>query len=110
MEYEINIRLKGESSFWLFTRSDPNVEFDKYTTILKIFKEDRSQKSFLSMSTFVHDNRGNKLLKTFIKHQLINYNKEKKSNVDEDYLDYKIYIVDSGEDCIIARIFGKKLK
>ncbi len=61
------------------------------------------------MGTFVYDNRGNKILKTFIKHQLINYNKEKKSINEEDYLDYRIYIIDSGEDCIMARIFGKNL-
>lgn len=97
--------LKGESSFWLFSRSDPKVEFDKYTTIIKVSKDDKSQKCFLTLGTFVYDIRGNKVLKTFLKHQLINYSKVKNTkNYEEDYCDFKISIVDAGENTIICRI------
>lgn len=108
MEFDINLRLKGESSFWLFTRSDPKIEFDKYTTILKISKEDKSQKCFLTLGTFVYDIRGNKILKTFLKHQLINYSKTKNPKYfEDDYCDFKLSIVDAGEDTIISRILCK---
>jgi len=104
MEFDINFRLKGESSLWLFTRSDPKIEFDKYTTIVKISKEDKSQKCFLTLGTFVYDLRGNKVVKTFMKHQLINYSKTKEKINEEDFCDFKISVIDAGEDTIITRI------
>lgn len=110
MEFDINLKLKGESSFWIFTRSDPKVEFDKFTTIIKISKEDKSQKCFLTLGTFVYDVRGNKILKTFLKHQLINYSKVKNQKYfEDDYCEFKIAIVDAGEDTIITRILCKFL-
>ena len=90
---------------WLFTRSDTKNDFDKFTTILKISKEDKSQKCFFTLSTFVYDLRGNKVLKTFLRHQLINYNKTKSNTYyEEDYCEFRISIIDAGEDKILSRI------
>jgi len=105
MEFKLNFTLKGESSIWIFTRSDSNIEFDKYTTIIKLSKEDKSQKCFLTLGTFVYDQRGNKTLKTFLRRQLINYNKEKaKEYYENDYCDFKMSIIDAGEERIHVKV------
>ena len=78
MEISSHFSLKGESSFWIFLRCGPvSVTNDQgtinnYTAIIKISKEDKSQKCFVTMSVFVEDENENKVFKTFCKRQLIN--------------------------------------
>ena len=69
--FEINTQviLKGESSFWIVTRS--NEILNEYSTIVKITKEDKSQKMFVSLGTFVKDYLDNEVFKIFLKQQLI---------------------------------------
>jgi hypothetical protein len=94
MEINTNFSLKGESTFWIITRSNidsPDVynetnrgdhtcieneysPLNKYSSVIKISKEDKSQKCFISLSVFVEDeNNKNKIFKTFCKRQLINF-------------------------------------
>lgn len=63
--------LKGESTFWLILRSD--LEFNEYSAIIKIFKEDKSQNLHAAMGTFVRDIHNNLIFKVFTKQQLIDY-------------------------------------
>lgn len=100
--------MKGESSLWIFSRSDPKNDFDKYTTIIKISKEDKSQKVFCTLGTFVYDIRGSKILKTFLRRQLIDYNKAKSQKLlEDDSSEVTISILDAGEDKILSRIYCK---
>lgn len=68
-ETNLQISLKGESSFWIITRS--NEALNEYSAIVKITKEDKSQKMFISMGTFVKDCNNNEVFKIFQKQQLI---------------------------------------
>lgn len=71
MGFEIttHITLKGESSCWFFSRS--NETFNTTTAIIKISKEDKSQKLFISLGTFVKDYLDQEVFKVFLKQQLI---------------------------------------
>lgn len=108
IEVEVSACLKGESCIWIFSRSDPKIDFDKYTTIIKISKEDTSQKVFCSLGTFVYDVRGVKVLKTFMRRQLIDSIKNMPRNyVEEDCCNITLSLFDSGEDKIVSRIYCK---
>ena len=63
--------MKGESSLWIITRSD--LEFDEYSSIIRISKEDKSQNVHVSLGTFVMDKYNNLIFKIFSKQQLIDY-------------------------------------
>jgi len=65
----MQVSLRGESSFWIITRS--NETLDQYSAIIKITKEDKSQRMFISLGTFVKDHLGNEVFKVFLKQQLI---------------------------------------
>ena len=70
-ESYFDIILKGESNFWIVTRSSD--VFNKFSAVIKISKEDRCQKVFASFGTFVNDSKGNMFFKVFLKQQLINF-------------------------------------
>ena len=77
MEVNVNFSLKGEASMWLMTRcTDKSNKFKDVVTpntaIIKISKEDKSQRCFVSLSVFVEDENKSKVFKTFTKRQLIN--------------------------------------
>jgi hypothetical protein len=78
LEFFLEFILKGDSSFYIFSRNSEklstpyNSAFNTSTTVIKIQKEDKSQKSFISLGTFI-DNNGMLAFKTFTKTQLINY-------------------------------------
>jgi hypothetical protein len=67
----MNVQLKAESSLWIISRS--NDYFDEFTSVLKFSKEDKSQRIFISMGTFVRDCHENLIFKIFSKQQLIDY-------------------------------------
>jgi hypothetical protein len=71
--------LKGDSSFWIITRS--NEEFDEFSSIIKISKEDKSQNIHVSLGTFVKDKYQNLIFKIFSKQQLIDYSSKYKFKV-----------------------------
>lgn len=112
LEILCSLTLKGESVFWLFTRSSDQ-KFDKYTSVIKVSKEDKCQRCFVSMGTFVEVN-GDKgkddkiIFKTFSKRQMINFSKSKTNfYYENDICEIKMSILDSGYENIIAKIFGK---
>jgi len=65
----ISFSLKGESSCWIFTRS--NDILNTNSAIVRISKEDKSQRLFISLGTFVQDYKDNEVFKIFLKQQLI---------------------------------------
>lgn len=71
IETYFDVILKGESCFWIFTRSLD--ELNKFSAIIKISKEDRSQKVFASFGTFIFDAKETMYFKIFLKQQLIDF-------------------------------------
>jgi len=104
VENYFDIVLKGESSFWLITRTSDVL--NKFSAVIKISKEDRSQKVFVSYGTFVSDSKENTYFKIFLKQQLINYSKIKnKYYYDNDICEVKGNILDCGDDKIRAKLY-----
>ena len=65
----IDVILKGESTFWLFTRSKDYL--DKNTAVIKLNKEEGLQRVFISFGTFIEESNGSLIFKVFLKRQLI---------------------------------------
>jgi hypothetical protein len=63
--------LKGESSFWIISRSDS--EFNEFSTVIRVSKEDKSQNLHIHLGTFVRDWANNLVYKIFSKQQLIDF-------------------------------------
>lgn len=123
------VTLKGESSIWIFTRAPqvshsnssdtPNV-FNKHTSVIKIWKEDKCQRCFISFGIFVEneteakrENGNNQELskkiefKTFSKRQLVNFTKEKNKNrfyYENDICELRIHLEDTAEEKIAVKI------
>jgi len=99
-----DVVLKGESTFWLITRSSDVL--NKFSAVIKLSKEDRSQKVFVSFGTFVFDAKDNMYFKSFLKQQLINYSKTKnKYYYDNDICEIKGNVLDCGDDRIRAKFY-----
>ena len=118
MTISINLILKGESEFWLMTRcfvkdeienginKSSNV-FDKYSSVMKITKENTSTRCFVHFGTFYEDkNSGEIKYKTFFKRQLIEYvkNKVNYSFLENDSCEFKVELTDMGIELIKAQI------
>ena len=103
-EIYFDFTLKGDSIFWLILRS--NTCFDKFSAILKISKEEKSQKIFASYGTFVFDKNSLMIFKVFLKQQIIdksmNSNKVYKEN---DVSRIKGSIVDNGQEKLLTNIY-----
>jgi len=54
LELKINFSLKGESCLWIFLRFTED-KFDDFTSIIKIFKEDKSKKIYIQFGAFVEN-------------------------------------------------------
>jgi len=66
----MSFSLKGESMLWLILRTDDKL--DENSAIIKISKEDKSQKMFVSFGTMVHEeDREEPIFKIFTNQQLI---------------------------------------
>jgi len=66
----MNFSLKGESILWLILRTEDKL--DDYSSIIKISKEEKSQKLFISFGTMVEeDDREELVFKIFTTQQLI---------------------------------------
>ena len=131
LELTIDFNLEQQSELWIFTRSfvnksineslyfdekseniDINDIFNKYTSLIKIFKDHNLKRYFVSFGTFYHEiNENNKLYyKSFLKRQIIDYSNDNKNN-NEDKSEFSINIIDLGEETITANIFlNNKIK
>ena len=66
----MNFSLKGESVLWLILRTEEKL--DENSAIIKISKEDKSQKMFISFGTFVtEEDKEDLTFKIFTTQQLI---------------------------------------
>ena len=120
----INFNLIDNSELWIFTRSfvnksindsfyfdeksenvDKNDIFNKYSSLIKIFKDTNLNRCFISFGTFYHDkNQNNKLYyKSFLKRQLIDYSYG--LNGYDSKSEFNLFINDLGEEKINAKIF-----
>jgi len=97
-------------------RSD--ADFNEYSAIIKISKEDKSQNMHVSMGTFVHDINCNLIFKIFSKQQLIDYSSiwiifknlleiRNKSYKENDICELKAYVYENAEEKITAKFYGK---
>lgn len=88
LEINTAFSLKGESSCWIFSRSSINItneretvkDFDvlnKFSTIIKISKEDKCQRCFVSLCLLAEDENGDSVFTSFSKRQLINFSSNK---------------------------------
>jgi hypothetical protein len=71
VELSMSCVLRGESSCWIITRTEES--FNTYSAVAKISKDDRSQKLFINLGTFVSDKNDNLIFKVFSRQQLIDY-------------------------------------
>lgn len=70
MEISLNFSLRGESVFWLILRTEDKL--DENSAIIKISKEDKCQKMFISFGTFVlEEDKEDLTFKIFTTQQLI---------------------------------------
>ena len=127
IELNINFNLIEQSELWIFTRCfvnksindsyfcddkskdiDENDAFNKYTSLIKIIKDMKSNRCFITFGTFYNEINENYRLyyKTFLKRHLIDY-----SDIDYDYYykrnktEFNIIINDSGEEFINSKIY-----
>lgn len=118
IEIDLNVQIKGEASFWLFTRSkfedqETSVNYSKTSTVMELSKMKNSTNSFVSFGTFLGSditlNSFNPNYKIFFKRQLINYSiPQKQPRLKEfqgDICEYRIIFIDRGNDEIKAKIF-----
>ena len=131
VDLNLNFSLIGDSEFWIFTRcfvnkdtndssyfdeqsinNEPNVIYNKYTSLIKIIKEKNSNKCFVTFGTFYEDleDPGKIKYETFLKRQLVDYsqNEQNKNNnyyyLENDLAEFQVCILDSGNDLIDAKI------
>ncbi len=83
-----------------------NEQPDEYTAVIKVSKEEKSQKLFLHFGSFVRDNPGNLIFKFFQKQQLIDFGVRPIGYIENDYSDIKMQIYDK-EDLIEIESHGK---
>jgi hypothetical protein len=122
----INFTLQGESELWIFTRcfinkevnesinfdlsslnNEPDIIFNKYSSLIKITKERYSNKCFISFGTFCENMKyPNKLsYKTFLKRQIVNFNDN--SNIKHyknDICEFNVQVIDSGNENIDVKV------
>lgn len=127
LELKLSFNLLGESQILIFTRSFVNKSindsnlfdetcfnidtgdiFNKYTSLIKIMKEKKTNRCNITFGTYYNDPlKNNKLChKFFFKRQLIDYSEEKKDNINyDDVSEFQMIINDLGDEVIDARIY-----
>ena len=81
--------------------------FNKYSTVIKIFKNKNSNKSFVSFGTFYKNKKsGNLHYKTFLQRQLVDYVHEDNNYyyLENDLCEFDIIIIDLGNEFLQAKI------
>ena len=84
-----------------------NKMFNKYSTVIKIFKNKNSNSAFVSFGTFYKNKKsGNIHYKTFLKRQLVDYVHEDNNYyyLENDLCEFDIIIVDLGIECLQTKI------
>ena len=84
-----------------------NKMFNKYSTVIKIFKNKNSNKAFVSFGTFYKNKKsGNIHYKTFLKRQLVDYIHEDNNYyyLENDLCEFDVIIVDLGIECLQTKI------
>jgi hypothetical protein len=118
IEISLHLKLFDKSSFYIFTRcyidndnnffnNNNNQIFCEYSTVIKIYKNKNSKKSFASFGTFYKSKKsGNLHYKTFLQRQLVDFLKEDKNYyyLENDLCEFDIIIVDLGNENIEAKI------
>ena len=126
VEITINFTLQGESELWIFTRcfvnkdvnesinfefsslnNEPDIIFNKYSSLIKITKERYTTKCFISFGTFYEkSNEPNQFsYKTFLKRQLVNFNENiNLKYLENDICEFYVYIIDSGNENIDVKV------
>ena len=130
LELKLNVNLIGESQLLIFTRcfvnkgindsaifddSSRNIDmkdiFNKYTSLIKIMKEVKSNRCHITFGTYYNDAlQNNKLChKFFLKRQLIDYSEQKKEDDEnsnkDDISEFNITLNDFGEEIVETRIY-----
>jgi len=60
LDLKINFSLKGESCLWIFLRYGES--FDEYTSIIKVYKEDKSKKIFIQFGALIQNESSMKII------------------------------------------------
>ena len=84
-----------------------NQMLSKYSTVIKIFKNKNSKKSFVSFGTFYKSRKsGNIHYKTFLQRQLVDYLHQDKNYyyLENDLCEFDIIIIDLGNEYLEAKI------
>lgn len=68
---DVNATLKGESCLWIYTRSVDVI--NQSTVIIRINKEEKSQRIFISLGTYIKDKDNQNVFKIFSRQQLIDF-------------------------------------
>ena len=128
LELNINFNLEEQSELWIFTRCyvnksinesyyfdekseniDINDNFNKYTSLIKIIKDEKFKRCYITFGTFYNDvNENNNLYyKYFLKRQLVDYSNDNliTNNIKEDKSKFNVIITDLGEETINVKIF-----
>ena len=122
----VNFTLEGESEFWIFTRcfvnkeinesvnfdinsfnNEPDIVFNKYSSLIKIIKERYSNKCFVTFGTFCENSKDPNQIsyKTFLKRQLVNFNENNNFKyLENDICEFNVNITDNGSENIEAKI------
>lgn len=125
-QINVNFTLEGDSQFWICTRcfvnkdvnesisfdissinNEPDIVFNKYSSLIKIIKERYSNKCFITFGTFCENpkNPNHISYKTFLKRQIINFNDNYNLQYFEnDICEFNLSIVDNGNENIDAKI------
>ena len=126
VQINLNFTLEGESEFLIFTRSfvnkdvneslnfdnssvnnEPDIIFNKYSSLIKIIKEKYSNRCFITFGTFCQNSKDPNQIsyKTFLKRQLVNFNDNVSFQCsDNDICEFNAYITDSGNENINVKI------
>lgn len=113
MEISTIISLRGESSFWLILRKG---DLQEDTIVIKLSKEERSQRIFISFGTWVIEEDlletfKTKAFKIFTRQQLVDFSKVKsKMYIEKDICDVKLQIIDSNEEKVSVKAFVNENK
>ena len=84
-----------------------NKMFNKYSTVIKIFKNRNSNKAFVSFGTFYKNKKsGNLHYKTFLQRQLVDFVHEDNNYyyLENDLCEFDVIIVDLGNECLQTKI------
>ena len=81
--------------------------FNKYSTVMKIFKNKNSNKAFVSFGTFYKNKKsGNLHYKTFLQRQLVDFVHEDNNYyyLENDLCEFDVIIIDSGTEYLQTKI------